>query len=285
MALTSSGTSDILGWNSTFPSVSIVGGGHHLLSFWLKPSTFTAGRYLTSNVSLSGTAELKIEGVRLTTNDSWITTGAGLAVGKWSFFCLVFAGVNASSNVQMRCWAGDADTRPTLLTTTPTAGSGTPLNSNLLVMNNQNNTGTSSAPAGNTAFQGTTDAWFAIGDVANPATTGAPDDTMGLDWGIGSTFTANDEQFLLDRYVTPLWFGQKPNINTSIASYPSYAQFFFESPDQISGVPSVSANMGLRRSSATIPTYAQGVTQSVGISSSDRCPRPMSHYDFPYRRR
>lgn len=284
MAITSgAATTDIFGWNSTFPSISLGATGHKLISFWVNPTTFTAGRYLYGYCSLSGTSELRFEQSQLTTTDKWITTGAGITVGKWSHIVQVL--VSNGTTTSIRVWAGDADTRPTLCTTSFTAGSGGVLSAGLAYVNNFNNTGSGAAPAGTFAFQGTTDAWFAMSDTVTPSVSGAASDTFGLDWGLATGFTANDEQYLYNRYVLPLWFGKRPEINTSFPSYPSYSQYFFENPGS-TGASTASATMGLRRAASTSqPTYAQAATQNTGIVSSNRCPRPMEQYEFSYRRR
>ena len=279
MALTTSAATDMVGWNFVVGTWSQFGNGHQIMSVWVNPSTFTAGRFLCMNVSLSGTSELKIESAQFTTNDTWTTSGAGLAVGKWSYICIIRNGVTSGAQ-DMRCWVGDANTPPVLLSTSFTAGSGGLVSSTIYFVGNTNNTGSSSAPAGNLAFQGTTDGWYFLGDTIAPAVTGAANDGMGSEWGVASAFTANDEKFFLDRFVTPLWRGENPVMNKTITPTTTVARFYFETMDTAGYLN------GARRGSGA-STLAGGAPTLTGITAAiDRCPRPMVNIDaLPYRRR
>jgi hypothetical protein len=245
--------------SATGPSVVMVWG-------WIKVNTFTSGRSINNVLKLDGTTELRFVVTRLTTATELVTTTAGITVGEWVFVCT--AAISTTTAHDSSIWVGRAETPPTLMTlTTAVGGSGNFSGTGLSVLGNLTSSGT-------TAFQGTSDGWGGIstGDTITGA--GSPFNISSF-----TALTADDDRFLLDRFVIPAWLGQAPKpviSNGTISSGRSGQYVTGQSP------PYMLVD-GTRRT--TVTSLAGEATVTGTVTSQERCPRAVEHIDFPYLRR
>lgn len=233
---------------------------------WIKPSTFTSGRAIHPNLKLNGTSELRLLMSRLTTQTELVTTGAGIIVNEWVFVCT--ASICTTAAQDSRVWVGRIDTPPAKMPLTlAVAGAGGFLAASMTVIGNLTSAGT-------TAFQGTSDGWG--GRSTTDVTMGA-----GHPFGLSSltALTADDDQFLLDRFVVPAWQGRPPTPLCAQAGNSSgkYGQITTD------GSAPYQMNSGMRSTATNAHTSAATVVGTV--ASQERHPRATKHIDFPYLRR
>lgn len=234
---------------------------------WIKVNTFTSGRSIHNTLKLDGTTELRLLLLRLTTAAEIVTTTAGIVVGEWVFVCT--AAICTTTGHDSRIWVGRTDTPPTKMTlTTAVAGSGNFSSTGMTVLGNLTSTGT-------TAFQGTSDGW---GGAFTASTTTGGTHPFGL--SSLTALTANDDDFLLQRFVLPAWLGgtPKPVIVNATDSTARFGQYVTgqSAPYQLTNTQ--------RRTTATSISTG-GATVTGTVTSQERCPRAIGHIDFPYLRR
>lgn len=173
-----------------------------LIGGWWYPTTLTAGRGLFSFGNTLGaeiastTSELLIRSAHGTTNGQWTTTGAGLTVNQWQFIAVYMGFAASGTGTAVKVWSGTTELRPVACSiTNGTAPVGTAAGGTNFFLGNK---GTSTTAA----FQGD------IGNTFLALANGAITSTLGpFNTAAYGTVTADEEQFLLDRFVAPVWRG------------------------------------------------------------------------------
>ena len=234
---------------------------------WIKVNTFTSGRSIHNTLKLDGTTELRLLLTRLTTATEVVTTTAGIAVDEWVFVCT--AAICTTTAHDSSIWVGRTDTPPTLMTlTTAVAGSGNFSSVGMSVLGNLTSSGT-------TAFQGTSDGW---GGVFTSDTATGADSPFNI--SSFTALTADDDEFLLNRFVLPAWLGQTPTFPISNATNSSARSGQYvtgqSAPYQMTSTQ--------RRTGATSISTGEAVVTGT-VTSQERCPRAIGNIDFPYLRR
>lgn len=190
---------------------AFVSGGNGQAAFvwgWWMPTTLTATRGLWSLGNTIGaeidttTSELRLR-TDGTVDGQYTTTGAALAVNKWSFFAFLFTTNNTGMASKWVVWMGTEDTAPREITVTQATAPTVGFTGNATFYLGNKGTGT-------LAFQGD----IACGGCRGTQVTGA---------GLGpfllaaqGAITAAEAEFTLNRYVLPAWLGEKPLVGPCV---------------------------------------------------------------------
>lgn len=173
-----------------------------LIYGWWMPTTLTATRGLWSNGNVTGaeidatTDELRLRSDTLTTDGQYTTTGVDLAIDQWKFIAFFLTCVNGGPAVTWKVWAGDIHNSPTAVTvTTATSPTGNLAASTAFTIGNKG--------TGTVAFQGD----IAHVGCVTALSVGTTPTTNPFNIASRGTVTADEEQFILERFVQPAWVG------------------------------------------------------------------------------
>lgn len=173
-----------------------------LVTGWWYPTTLTAGRgYWAGTAAVTVTIGATTSQLTMVTNcgtDGSYTADAGIVVDKWQFIAIFFTRGDLVTEETFKVWVGDETTVPTAKTVTTNAvAAGAITSGTLFVLGNTTNTA-------NLSFQGS------ISQVSLLSSAIAT--VASSQWGISTygSVTADEEDFLLNRFVLPLYYGQVP---------------------------------------------------------------------------
>lgn len=263
MAYTFGGsTTDDINWTSA--TALTASGSRLFVGGWFYPTTLTAGRAYWGDSNTSrlrvGSTTSEIEWVCDRTTDTVITTsGAGITTDKWWFIAAAVSGFNTGPVDEAYIWVGDADNPPRSISTSLSAGSGnTPGNASFGIGNG--------GGSGSVSFQGDIDMIYAIQEATNNA------DSLFASISSGQFLTPQD--FILPRYVMPLWLGQNIPVRITVRAVTATLfdlRFEGESTPQV-------YELGVGNSSSTPlrTTNVNGATNNRDV----RCPRPRLHQPY-----
>lgn len=227
------------------------------ISMWIFPTTLTSGRCIWSfgNINCCGihttTSELFFN-TDESTGAAWNTTGAALAVNKWSYVAVLESHAAASA-VAWRVWTGDAENPPVERTVTQTTAPGTGFTGNAALTVGNKGTGV-------LAFQGD------IAQVAFAASslTGA-DASFYVPATVG-TITQAEADLINILLVQPLWQGDYAKLTETRRSSATglNTRWFIE----MQGVPLLIGNNVAAGNPYISPTV------NTALPSNNGCPRP-----------
>jgi hypothetical protein len=186
-------------------STYMLSGTGNMWAGWVYPTTLTAGRGLyglantgTNRVAVSATSgELDITIDRATTDGTYTTSGANLVVNEWRFIA-VYINANNTPAAAVVVWMGSETARPAKVTVSGANGSG-----NISATATDLVTG-NTLSGGSSAWQGEIEN---ISWIRGRSTTGAGDIFVRSS---ATAIAAADEEFILSRFVQPLWEGKAP---------------------------------------------------------------------------
>lgn len=240
---------------------------------WFYPTTLTAGRAYWGNSNATrlriATTTSEVEWQNDRTTDAFIvSSGAGITTGKWWFIACLAGGFNTGPADEAAVWIGDAETPPTEVTMTLTAGTGNASSNSVAAVGN-------SGSAGALAFQGLVDSFYTMGEASNISDSLFASTSQG---GVG----ADVAEYTHKRYVIPLWEGRGiPALWTATRPVTQWQQHLFfegEKTAQIMEFGSSSASFTVQRTTAV-----NGATMNATV----RCPHPwvVQPYQTPFVRR
>ena len=240
-----------------------------LVTGWWLPNTLTATRGLWSLGNTIGaevdttTSEMRLR-TDNTTDGQWTTTGAGLTVGKWSFFAFMLLTHNTGPLGSWRVWAGTVETPPQPVTVT------------VATSPNGNHTGNANFYVGNKgsgalAFQGDiADATLVYALTTSNTGAAHPFLVESLTAAIADAAA----QWTYDTFVVPLWNGDVANVNRSLIGY------WHNSLDLLGQY------VGYHESDATALNPRATTINGALPSTTNGAPRPYHGMDtLPLRRR
>lgn len=172
----------------------------HLVCGWWYPTTLTDTRGLWSAGNVYGaeinttTSELRLR-TDNTTDGQWTTTGAALAVNKWSFLAFASSQSNTGPAAAWRVWMGTLDEAPIEITVTSAVAPVGNFTGNATFYIGNKGTGTL-AFQGDIANLGYYVSQAAVGDDFNPFTLAA----------YGAISVA-DGEWIKERFVDPYYRG------------------------------------------------------------------------------
>lgn len=207
MALVFGGASTdaVTAFNGAF-SMQGTGGGHGLMSMWLKPTTLTAGR-CAYGFGTAGrlevhttTSEFVMQQYQFTApNHRQVTSGLGMVTGEWLFLAIWWP---SGVSLVPRVWAGRETTAPVEVSTSVlVAGGGGGVASGAPVIGNRNST------------EGTTVAWQGLIDdfrVLWKYSASTQISPLGPLVNLGSIMTQDEADATLNNFVIPAWMGLQP---------------------------------------------------------------------------
>lgn len=189
-------------------SVAAVGGNLNATLFagWFLPTTLTAGRGYWSAGATTGlevgttTSEVIGRSQATTANSVYISSGAGIVTGQWTFIAHYIDSTNTGPNADQWLWIGDIQKPPAEVTfTQTTAPTGTFTSQTTIVIGNK-------GAAGTVAFQGDVGNCFCA---IQSTSVGGPFNLSGYGpAGKTATDFANERDFLLKSFVLPWWSGE-----------------------------------------------------------------------------
>lgn len=230
-----------------------------LITAWYYPTTLTAGRKLFGAGAVWGaevdttTDELRLR-TDNTTDGQWTTTGVDMVVDEWKFIAVMNSTLNSGSAEAWRVWVGTAETAPVEVTVTEAvASSGNFTGSTTLSIGNRS--------TADLAWQGDIESLYAVTTSQAAGVTTHP-------FGVAAygAITNAAAQLALERYVLPLWLGDRPTLFGATLGTVTY-----DIP--LVGISATQAVASLNRSSAV--TTRTALSNAGSVPASDRRgPRP-----------
>jgi hypothetical protein len=246
---------------------SPIGAAVNMFAGWFLPTTLTAGRGYGGTGSLGNnslrvhttTSEFHVN-VDRTTDDVWTSSGAGMVTGVWQFVAYVLS-VSSAGETDLALWRGTLDDRPVEVSMSRSVGSGFVASSSTGVAGNIGSTASA-------AFQGQAENIVYM----RSALSAGIENLFSLE--SEAVITADERQFLLQRFILPIWAGEVPCLlfrqrTVSSAQWmASLALVFNEGRAKQIGVRNVALNAAATVDGATF--------------SETRGPRPKLQHLHPY---
>jgi hypothetical protein len=176
-----------------------------LITAWYYPTTLTAGRKLFgAGATWGAEVDTTTDELRLrtdnTTDGQWTTTGVDMAVNEWKFIAIMNSTLNTGPAGAWRVWVGTAESAPVEATVTvATSPVGNFTGSTTLSIGNSG--------AATVAWQGDIESMYAVTTSQTAGVTTNPFSVAAY-----GAITNAEAQLALERYVRPLWLGDRPTL-------------------------------------------------------------------------